>query len=332
MVDVTPIVPTLAAVYLTSGTTAAISDEAMQEVNMTSLGYPRYTVYEIINPAKRYLDRGVTPVFQHDSGGDNNFVTQTGTVEFAGGRIVLSTPRGSSDVVRCHSGNYFTTITKCMGASVSKLTTGPQLVEVPLLGDAYVRRHPTLRDFSLSVDSFLVLTQAEVTSTADAANGHLTFRHVPGGTAGNTKTVEIADPGSDGVLSITTGGDAVTVTLAYSSGAATSTALQVLAAFNADPSVKALGLIAELPSGSTGAGLMADSTTPLALAGGMDYNDFYALYGTPLIVMMYANTTNDTRMEGYMYIETEDWTFDPKNVVMETINFKGDGPLYYRPA
>jgi hypothetical protein len=317
---------------MTSGAVAALSNEAMQEVNMTSMGYQRYTVYEIVDPTKRYLDRGTTPVFQHDSGGDNNFVTQTGTVEYAGGRIVLSTPRGSSDVVRCASGNYFTTITKVMGASVSKLTNGPSLVEVPLLGDAYVRRFPTLRDFSLSVDSFMVFTQAEVTSTADALNGHLTFRHVPGGTAGNSKTVEIVDPGSDGALTIGVTGNAVTVTLAYATGAATSTALQVLAAFNADPAVKALGLVAILPSGSTGAGLMADSTNPLALAGGLDYNDFYALYGTPLILMLYVSTSTDTRMEGYGYIETEDWTFDPKNVVMETLSFKGDGPLYYRPA
>jgi hypothetical protein len=332
MVDVSPIVPTLAAVYRTSGTTASLSDEAMQEVDMTTWGYPRYTVYEITDASKRYLDRSVTPVFQHDSGGDNNFVTQTGTVEYAGGRIVLSTPRGSSDVVRCHSGDYFTTISKIMGASVSKLTNGPALVEVPLLGDAYVRRKPTLRDFSMTVDNFLVFTQAEVTSTADALNGHLTFRHVPGNTAGNSITVDINDPGSDGALAVSVTGNAITITLAYATGAVTSTATQVLAAVNAKPEVKALGVVAEIPSGSTGAGLMADSSGALSLAGGADAADFYALYGQPLILMLYANTTNDTRMEGYAYIETEDWTFDPKEVISETLSFKGDGPLYFRPA
>jgi hypothetical protein len=96
--------------------------------------------------------------------------------------------------------------------------------------------------------------------------------------------------------------------------------------------VKAIGLIAERPAGSTLAGVMADSGGALALAGGLGANDFYALYRVPLIIMLYVNTTNDTRMEGYAYIETEDWTFDPKNVVSETLSFKGDGPLYYRPA
>ena len=74
MVDVAPTVTTLAAVYTTSGVTASLSSEAMQEVDMTSQGYPRYTVYEITAPGKRYLAREVTPVFQADTGGDGNFV------------------------------------------------------------------------------------------------------------------------------------------------------------------------------------------------------------------------------------------------------------------
>ena len=64
----------------------------------------------------------------------------SGVIEYAGGRIRLSTPRGSADVVRCYSGEYYTTITKVFGASVSKLNNGSSLVDVPLLGDAYVRR------------------------------------------------------------------------------------------------------------------------------------------------------------------------------------------------
>ena len=332
MVDATPIVPTLAAVYMTSGTTGALSNEAMNEVNMTSLGYPRYTVYEITDAAKRYLDRDTVPVFEVQAGGIGGWTPTTGTVEYAGGRVIFATPKGSADNIRCASGDYFTTITKVMGASVSKLTTGPTLVEVPLLGDAYVRRYPVLKDFSLSVDAFLVLTQAEYTTTAGGANANLKFKHVAGGTAGNTYTVDVNDPGGDGSLTVSVAGTATTITLAYASGAVTSTALQVMSAVNSSPECKAIGLIAELPSGSTGAGLMVDEGGAALLAGGLDYNDFEDLYGDPLIIMMYVNTSSDIRMEGYGYIETEDWSFDPKNVIMETINFKGDGPLYYRPA
>jgi len=331
MVDVSPTVTTLAAVYTTSGVTAAFSSEPMQEINMTSQGYPRYTVYEITAPGKRYISREEVPVFQADEGGDNNFVAITGTIEYAGGRIILSTPRGSADVVRCFTGKYYTTITKVFGASVSKLNNGTSLVEVPLLGDAYVRRHPTLKDFDVSVDNFMVFTEAEVTTTADAANGHLTFQHVLGGPAGNSITVEIVDPGSPSALNVSVSGTAISVILAYDT-AVTSTAYDVLRAVNSSPECKQLGVLARLPAGSTGLGLMADSVTPLPLVGGKDANNFYEIYGVPLIMILYVNEFTDTRMEGYAYIETEDWTFDPKNVVTETLSFKGDGPLYYRPA
>jgi hypothetical protein len=331
MVDVTPIVPTLAAVYTTSGAVGALADEAMNEVNMTSMGYQRYTVYEITDPAKRYLDRAVVPVFQADSGGDSNFKAITGTVEYAGGRIVLATPRGSADVVRANSGSYYTTITKIFGASVSKIGASHNLVDVPLLGDAYVRRKPTVRDFDLSVDSYMVLTQAEALFDDGPANADLVFRHLPGGTAGNAYTVEINDPGKDATLSIAVTGTDVVIELAYATGAITSTAVQVMSAINSDPACRAIGLGAYLPGTTTGSGKMV-AEGPLTLAGGLDANDFEALYGTPLIVTLYVNTTNDTRMEGYAYIETEGYTFDPKNVVMDTLTFKGDGPLYYRPA
>jgi hypothetical protein len=332
MVDVTPIVPTLAAVYTTSGTTAAYSDEAMTEVDMTSLGYARYTVYEIAAAAKRYMSRATIPVIQADSGGDNNFVAIAGTVEYAGGRIVLAVPRGSADVVRCHSGDYFTTLTKIMGASVSKLNNGTSLVDTPLLGDAYVRRFPTLKDFSLSVDAFMVLTEAEYLTTQGGANANLLFQHIGGGTSGNSVTIHINDPAGDSPLVVAVSGQAITITLAYATGAVTSTAVQVMGAVNSSPECKAIKVVARLPSGSTGAGIMADSVGAHSLAGGLDANDFYSIYGVPLILILYVNTTNDTRMEGYGYIETEDWTFDPKNVVSETLSFKGDGPLYYRPA
>ena len=249
---------------------------------------------------------------------------------YAGGRIVLATPLGSSDNVRCASGSYFTTITKVFGASVSKITNGYTLVEVPLLGDTYVRRKPTVRDFDLSVDSYLVYTQAEATFDDGPVNADLKVKHLAGGTAGNSYTVDLQDPGAPGSLSVAVTGTAVVVTLAYATGAVTSTANQVMSAINSSPECKAINLGAEIPTGN-GSGIMV-AEGPLTLAGGLDTNDFEDLYNDPLIVMLYVNTSNDTRLEGYAYIETEGYTFDPKNVVMDTIQFRGDGPLYYRPA
>lgn len=332
MADVSPTVSTLAAVYTTSGTTAAIDLEPMREVNMTAQGYPRYTVYEITAPEKRYLAREVTPTFHADSGGSGLFSPITGTIEYAGGRIILKVPRGSADVVQCMTGKYYTTITKVFGASVSKLNNGSSLVEVPLLGDAYVRRYPTLKDFDVSVDNFMVFTEAQVTTTADAVNGHLTFQHVKGGRDGNDIRVEILHGTGTAPASLNVSGTTITITLADTSGVPTSTAYDILRLVNASPECKQLGVLARLPAGSTGLGLMAPSGGALYLTGGLDANNFYALYNIPLIIMLYVDELADTRMEGYCYIETEDWTFDPKTVVSETLSFKGDGPLYYRPS
>lgn len=331
MVDVNPTVTTLAAVYTTSGITAQLASEPMREVNMTAQGYPRYTVYEITAPGKRYLSREELPIFQADAGGNGSFTTIVGIIEFAGGRIRLSTPRGSSDVVRCYSGEYYTTITKVFGASVSKVNNTSALVDVPLLGDVYVRRWPTLKDFDVTLDNFMVFTEAEVTTTADAVNGHLTFQHVAGGPAGNNITVEIINPGSSSPLNVSVSGNEINVILEYDTSP-TSTAYDVLNAVNVNPECKALGVVARMPSGSTGLGLMADSGGPLALTGGLDAESFYALYNVPLIMMLYVDETSDTRMEGYCYIESEDWSFDPKSVVTENLSFKGDGLLYYRPG
>jgi hypothetical protein len=334
MADVTPQVTTLAAVYRTYGTVGALVNEAMSEVDMTAFGYPLHTVYEITSAANRYLTRAVVPVFEADVAGNGVFSTITGTIEYAGGRIILpvGSARGINDVVRMASGSAYTTIRKCFGASVAKMNNGSSLVDVTLLGDAYVNRFPTLKDFSFDVDAFMVYNQAEVTSTKGAANGNLIFQHKPGGTAGNGATVTITDPGGAGALTITGVGDDITITLKHAGGAQpTSTALEVMAAFNDSPYTKAYGLQAVLPSGSTGAGLM-DGDETLTLAGGADADDYEGLLGIPLVVMLYASTSSDIRMEGFAYLETSDWTFDPANVVQETLSFKGDGPLYYRPA
>ena len=123
----------------------------------------------------------------------------------------------------------------------------------------------------------MVFTEAEVTTTADAVNGHLTFQHVAGGPAGNSITVEIVNPGSSSPLNVSVSGNAISVILAYDT-AVTSTAYDVLRAVNVNPECKSLGVLARLPSGSTGLGLMADSGSPLALTGGLDAENFYELY------------------------------------------------------
>jgi hypothetical protein len=148
---VTPIVPSLAAVYVTSGTTATLTNEAMNSTDES------FTAYEITNVEKRYLDESVAPVFEADTAGNGTFATITGTIQYVGGRIILAAPRGEEDVVRCASGKAFVR-RKLLGASIAKLNSDNSLVETPLLGEGFVRRIPVMKDFSFTCDAYMVYT------------------------------------------------------------------------------------------------------------------------------------------------------------------------------
>jgi hypothetical protein len=324
----------LCALYTTSGATGALSNEAMSNVDLTAVGYTAYTVYEITAAAKRYLPRTETFVFEADTSGDGKFATVTPTkVDYPGGRIYLSAARNSDDVVRCASGKYYTTITPLLGASVSKLNFGPQLVEVPLLGDSYVRRFPTVTDWTFNVDAYKCKGVAEYTTNlAGATNNDLTFYH-SGGTAGNSITIELSDPGVASPLSVAVAGNVVTVTLASSAvPAVTSTANQVMDLVNSDGKCVTLGFRAKLAPGNTGIGLMASTGGAKALTGGLNAQDHTAKKGVELIAIFYYSTSGDARYEGYCQFESEDWTFDPKSVQIEALSFKGNGPLYRRTS
>jgi hypothetical protein len=319
-------------VYTTSGATGDLAEEAMQHVDLSSAGYEKYTVYEITDATKRYLSMGTVPVFQADTGGDAKFSTVTPTkIEYAGGRIYLDTARGATDVVRCHTGKYFTTITALLGGSVSRINYAPTLVEVPLLGDSYVRRFPTVTDWTFSVDAYKCKGVAEF-STADGANKDLTFYHAPGGTAGNSYTITLVDPGAAGSLSVVVAGTDITVNLASTAAPAlTSTANDVMGAINANGYCADIGFRARLATGSTGVGIMTDQAKA-SLAGGLNAQDHTAKKGIKLIAIFYTNTSGDARYEGYCYLESDDFTFDPKSVQTETLNFKGTDYLCRRTA
>jgi hypothetical protein len=304
----------------------------MQHVDLSTAGYEKYTVYEITNSAKRYMSDATAPVFEADTGGDANFVTVTPyKIDYAGGRIYLSTARGVGDVVQCHSGKYFTTITALLGASVSRITYGPQLVEVPLLGDTYVRRFPTVTDWTFTVDAYKCKGVAEYSTAMAGDNNDIRFEHSPGGTVGNSYSITMVDPGGDGSLSVAVAGTDVTVTLAYSGGKITSTANDVIALVNADGSCADIGFRAYQKAGNTGVGVVT-ALGKQSLTGGLDAQEHTAKKGVKLIAIFYYNSSGDARYEGYCYLETDDFSFDPKNVQLESLTFKGSGPLCRRTS
>jgi hypothetical protein len=323
----------LCAVYTTSGATGDLTTtETLQHVDLSSEGYEKFTVYEITDATKRYLSKSAVPVFEADIGGAGIYSTVSPTkIEYAGGRIYLATARGATDKVRCVSGKYFTTITALLGGSVSRLTYSPTLVEVPLLGDSYVRRFPTVTDWSFSVDAYKCKGVAEF-STTDGANKDLTFYHAPGGTAGNSYSIKLTTPVGAGSIIVAVAGTDVEVTLAATAGPVlTSTANDVMAAINADGACADIGFRARLATGSTGVGIMTDQAKQ-SLTGGLNAQDHTAKNRVPLIVIFYTSTSGDARYEGYAYLETIDFNYDPKSVQLETLNFKGTDWLCRRTA
>jgi hypothetical protein len=92
----------------------------------------------------------------------------------------------------------------------------------------------------------------------------VTYTAISRGTAGNAVTIRLIDPGADGSLSISVVGTAISVTLAYATGAVTTTASQLVTAINGDVSASAL----VAASGSGASPLTALVTTHLA--GGVD--------------------------------------------------------------
>ena len=328
-----PSTTALATVKTTSGTTGSLSGEAMEELDLTTLGYPRYSVYQITDPTKRYLARSAVPTFEYDADGGTTWVTLTpAEIQYAGGCIVLSTPLTVDADVQCKSATYYTTSTTLLGGSVARISNGPQLVDTTMLGDGYTRRFPTIKDWSMTLDTFVVSSCASYTTNMTGhTNNDIVFEHAAGGTGGNSYTITLTNSGGTNALSIAVTGTAVDITLASTSGTITSIASDVITAVNNSPACQFIKFTARNATGNDGTGLVEDFTVQ-SLTGGVDPVNHTAKHGITLIVELYLSSSADSRLEGYAYLESIEDNFDPKDVVKENLNFKGDGPLYYRTS
>jgi hypothetical protein len=306
----------------------------MSELNLTSMGYPRYTVYQVTDAAKRYLARSAVPAFRYDPAGGTTWQVLTpGEIQYAGGVIILSTPLTSAASVQCTTATYYTTITDLYGGSVARVTNGPTLVDCTLLGDAYLRRFPTIKDFTMTLDTFVMKTVASYTTSLTGSNNDIIFEHVAGGTAGNSYTIVLVDPAAASQsLTVSVTGTAVTVSLATNGAKAiTSTAAQVITAINNSADCRFINFAARNAAGNDGTGVVTAMSVQ-TLSGGLLATDHTAKFGVTLIVEVYFSTSADSRMEGYAYLESIDGSYDPKDVIKENLTFKGDGPLYFRPS
>ena len=329
-----PSTTALSVVRTTSGATSSLSGEAMSELNLTSMGYPRYTVYQVTDAAKRYLARSAVPAFRYDPAGGTTWQVLTpAEIQYAGGVIILSTPLTSAAAVQVTTATYYTTITDLYGGSVARVTNGPTLVDCTLLGDAFVRRYPTIKDFSMTLDTFVMKTVASYTTNfTSATNNDIIFEHVAGGTAGNSYTIKMDNTaGSVTTASVAVTGTDVVVTLADDGKDVTSIASEIISLINNDADCRFINFAARNAASNDGTGVV-EALTEQSLAGGLLATDHTAKFGVTLIVEIYFSTSADSRMEGYAYLESIDGSYDPKDVIKENLTFKGDGPLYFRPS
>lgn len=97
-----------------------------------------------------------------------------------------------------------------------------------------------------------------------SGSANLTLTAVTAGSAGNSYTYTAIDPGADASLSVGISGTAITVNLAYGSGAITSTINDVIAALSQNSSIAAV-----VQPSSSGSGLgLATAVSATALSGG----------------------------------------------------------------
>ena len=295
------------AIYLASGASAAATNKAMQEVNLSadpSEIRPRYSVYEVTDAAYRHLDDAVTPVFQYKEGGTSAWLTIPGTVrvEPQDCRIYLGTPLASADTVQMTSANVITP-TMVQGVENWKLSLAPDVEKKMFLRDTAKRNIIKTKDWSATAKLTVCNTCATLT-TSLGANKDITFTHVPGGLSGNDVSVEYLAP-SGSTLSITVTGNAIVV-----QPATTSTALQLVSLWNKTmPCIQDLGVRADLKAGEDGSGAL-DTVAHTHLSGGLNPVNYTEINGVghnaTAVCVLYQNLDNDARWVGYCTIPKAD--------------------------
>ncbi len=319
----------LGAIYLASGSNNEYSDEAMSNVDLTADGYAAYTVYEITSATKRYMNDDEVPTFEADTAGNGTFVAITpAEIQYCGGRIILSTARGSTDVVRCATGHYLT-VTQFLGALNWSLSQSWKTEAYMHLGDSCQSEALVHKQWEATTEAHWMATQATYTTTGGNANSHITMTHEPGGDDGNNVSIELDDPGTTSSLLVSVVGKDIVVTLAYATGAITTTATQLAAALCV-PAVLALGITAKVKDGETGAGIVAD-LAHTHLAGGLDPEN-YGESSDKVVVVLYTNSTNDSRYEGFGVIQKFNPKLESGALIKSDLTFKNYGPskLYWR--
>lgn len=307
----------IGALYLARGSNNEYSNEPMSEVNLASDGYPRYTVYEITAAAKRYMNDDEVPTFA-----STGTLPTIARIEHCGGRVIFATAASSGDTITCATGHYLT-VTEFVGVLDWQLSESWKEETYMHLGDACQSSALVHKQWEATANAHWMNTQSSYTTTGGNSNSHITLTHLPGGSVGDLISITLDDPGATSDISVAVLGNDITVTLAYATGAITTTATQLAAALQC-PAVLALGVSVQVADGETGAGIVAE-LAHTHLAGGLDATD-YSSETSKVVVVLYTDESGDKRYEGFGIIQKFNPTHDAGALIKTGLTFKNHGP------
>ncbi len=310
-------------IYTGRGADNTYANEAMEEVDLSAAkwgGYAANTVWRIADATKRIMNDSVAPVFQYDPDGGTDWEALTPSEIWYGAGYIITADLGASAVVRCQSGKYLTP-SEIMGCATKTFTDKTVMKECTCYGETSVSRVPTIDDWEASLEAFLAKKQAELTTSGGAANSHITLRHTPGGDAGNDITLTITDT-DQAALSVSVSTNDITVDLDTSGGTPISTALEVIAAINADADCQALGVKAFIPSGESGAGVVS-AAVQASLSGGLDKIAYEDMKGTRPAFRFYTDFANGEMYVGFGYVADVDWVGGTQDLLQAGLTVQG---------
>lgn len=306
------------ALYLARGSNNNYSNEPMSEVDLSSDGYPRYTVYEITNATKRYMNDDSTPTFA-----STGTIPTISRIEHCGGRVVFATAADPADTITCATGHYLT-VTEFVGVLDWQLSESWKEEAYMHLGDSCQSSALIHKQWEATANAHWMNTQATYTTTGGNDHSHITLTHLPGGSIGNSVTLTLIDPGApNATIDVAVTGYDIVVTLAYATGAITTTATQLAAALHC-AAVLALGVVATVKDGETGAGIVAE-LSETNLAGGLDATD-YSSETSKVVVVLYTDESGDKRYEGFGIIQKFNPNHDAGALIKTGLTFRNHGP------
>jgi hypothetical protein len=322
----------LGALYMSlpGWTPQALTDEPMQHVDLTAEGRPLYTVYEITDSEKRYLDDSATPVFTGSIAG----TLTPYKVEYPGCRIYLTTALGSGETVVCTSGNYVP-VSMVQGVTDYNFAGKWKTIDKRFLRDTATRTIMVENAWECTANLASVNVCASLTTALVGDDNDIIWVHGIGGTGGNGATggytvTYTAPAGTDTTLAITISGNAIDVALAKTADAIVTTANDICALAATNAILIERKITARLAQ-ALGTGVVTAMATA-NLAGGLDPYDFPGMEGK-CVAVFYDNYDTDGRWEDYGTIPSGTLKIDPSDLETKTITIKQcggerSGPFY----